>query len=64
MAVASLAAIVEELLEYMWTRQEPDANRLGRMRVLASVARDRAERLGGLSRKGEGNVRGSEKRAR
>jgi hypothetical protein len=50
--VAALAAIVEDLLEAAWTKQELDVKRIGRLRFLASVTRDRAEQLGGVQRKG------------
>ncbi len=46
LTVTALATVVEEVLESMWTRQEPDANRIGRMRVLIHVARLQAELLG------------------
>lgn len=45
LAVEAMGLLLEELLALQWTQQAPDVGQLGRMRILARVARDRAEEV-------------------
>lgn len=50
-AVEAMGMLLEEMLDLEWTQKAPTPGQLGRMRILARVAHDRAELIGEQLRK-------------
>lgn len=50
-AVEALGMLTGEILDLMWQDREPTLGQLGRMRIMARVARDRAEQVGEMLKK-------------
>jgi hypothetical protein len=53
-AVEALGLLMNETLNLMWQQKEPTPGQLGRMRILARVAQDRAGQVGEMLKKKAG----------
>ena len=50
-AVEALGMLIDETLTLMWQCKKPTPGQLGRMRIMARVAHDRAEQVGEMLKK-------------